>query len=172
MSEQAKELEAEVAKLYEKLEQEAKAGGYNLNPDSELSRDLLRGLLINQKRFGYPACPCRLAGGDREQDLDIICPCDYRDPDLNDYDSCYCGLYVSPEAAAGKKKIGSIPERRPVKREAGKGTVPIFQGSGIKGTLAYPVWRCKVCGYLCAREKPPGVCPVCKASRDRFERFL
>ncbi len=34
-----------------------------------------------------------------------------------------------------------------------------------------PVWRCKVCGYLCAREKPPGVCPICKAQRERFEIF-
>jgi len=33
------------------------------------------------------------------------------------------------------------------------------------------VWRCKVCGYLCAREKPPGVCPICKAQRERFEIF-
>jgi rubrerythrin len=38
--------------------------------------------------------------------------------------------------------------------------------------LPYPVWRCKVCGYLCAREKPPEVCPVCKAKQDRFERFM
>jgi rubrerythrin len=28
-----------------------------------------------------------------------------------------------------------------------------------------------VCGYLCAREHPPGVCPICKAKRERFERF-
>ena len=34
-----------------------------------------------------------------------------------------------------------------------------------------PVWRCKVCGYLCARERPPLKCPICKADRDRFERF-
>jgi rubrerythrin len=34
-----------------------------------------------------------------------------------------------------------------------------------------PVWRCTVCGYLAAREKPPAVCPVCKAERDRFETF-
>jgi len=38
--------------------------------------------------------------------------------------------------------------------------------------LAYPVWRCKVCGYLCAREEPPEQCPVCKAKKERFERFM
>ncbi len=39
-------------------------------------------------------------------------------------------------------------------------------------SLKYPVWRCKVCGYLCARDEPPGLCPVCKAGKERFERFL
>jgi ferredoxin-thioredoxin reductase catalytic chain len=33
------------------------------------------------------------------------------------------------------------------------------------------VWRCKVCGYLCARPQPPLKCPICKADKDRFERF-
>jgi len=39
-------------------------------------------------------------------------------------------------------------------------------------TVALPVWRCKVCGYLCARDSPPEVCPICKAKKDRFEVFI
>jgi ferredoxin-thioredoxin reductase catalytic chain len=39
-------------------------------------------------------------------------------------------------------------------------------------SLSQPVWRCRVCGYLCAREGPPEVCPVCKAKKERFERFI
>lgn len=38
--------------------------------------------------------------------------------------------------------------------------------------LPLPVWRCKVCGYLCARDEPPELCPICKASKERFERFM
>lgn len=38
--------------------------------------------------------------------------------------------------------------------------------------LKYPVWRCVVCGYLAARDGPPGICPICKAGKERFERFL
>jgi rubrerythrin len=34
-----------------------------------------------------------------------------------------------------------------------------------------PMWRCTVCGYLCAREGPPDVCPICKVTKERFERF-
>jgi len=33
------------------------------------------------------------------------------------------------------------------------------------------VWRCKVCGYLAARDSAPKVCPICKAAQDRFEEF-
>ena len=79
----------EVTRLYERLGREAAAGGYELNPDPDFTRALVEGLAVNQERYGYPACPCRLAAGDRRQDLDVICPCDYRDADLTDYDSCY-----------------------------------------------------------------------------------
>jgi ferredoxin-thioredoxin reductase catalytic chain len=37
--------------------------------------------------------------------------------------------------------------------------------------LSKPVWRCKVCGYLCARDEPPDLCPICKVKKERFERF-
>ena len=159
----------EIHKLYEKLNGEAEEGGYHLNPDIEHTKDLIRGIIINQKRYGYWACPCRLASGKKEEDLDIICPCDYRDPDLNEYDACYCALYVSEKVLKGDKKVGSIPERRPPleqrKKEKPKSTATI-------SSLSLPVWRCKVCGYLCARENPPEVCPICKAKKERFERFI
>ncbi|MFA7563399.1 MAG: ferredoxin-thioredoxin reductase catalytic domain-containing protein, partial [Methanoculleus sp.] len=58
------------------METEAEAGGYHLNPDLEFICDLVRGLSANRERYGYITRPCRLASGDREDDLDIICPCD------------------------------------------------------------------------------------------------
>ena len=79
----------EIDALYAKLGREAEAGGYHLNPDREFTRGLAEGLAANLKRYGYMACPCRLAAGDRREDLDIICPCDYRDADLAEYDACY-----------------------------------------------------------------------------------
>jgi ferredoxin-thioredoxin reductase catalytic subunit len=81
--------EQEVAQLQDKLNREAESGGYHLNPDPEMTRSLVEGLIANEKRYGYPSCPCRLATGDKSKDLDIICPCDYRDPDLDDYNTCY-----------------------------------------------------------------------------------
>jgi ferredoxin-thioredoxin reductase catalytic chain len=157
--------------LLEKLRGEAEAAGYHLNPDREFARELVRSLLVNQERYGYWACPCRLAAGDKAADLDIICPCDYRDADLNEHGSCYCALYVSQEVLEGKRQAAAIPERRPPaseRRAAKAEAAPAGPGS----RLSQPVWRCKVCGYLCARPEPPGVCPICKAKKDRFERFI
>ena len=77
-----------VEALYQKLYEEAEAAGYHLNPDREFTLGLVEGLLINEARYGYWACPCRLATGDKERDLDIICPCDYRDADLLDWGAC------------------------------------------------------------------------------------
>ena len=158
----------EVNKLYERLHREAEASGYHLNPDVEFTKELVKSLLINQERYGYWACPCRLASGNKEEDLDIICPCDYRDPDLTDYDACYCALYVSQKALKGEKKVSSIPERRlPLEeRKKHESITPKIS------TLPLPVWRCRVCGYLCARDAPPEICPICKAKKDRFERFI
>ena len=155
--------------LYSRLNKEAEAAGYHLNPDADFTRGLIESLIINEERYGYMACPCRLASGNREDDLDIICPCDYRDPDLSDYDACYCALYVSEAVLKGTKQVSSIPERRPPPENRKKEV-----SAGGSGSIEIPltVWRCKVCGYLCAREEPPEVCPICKANRDRFEVFL
>jgi ferredoxin-thioredoxin reductase catalytic subunit len=164
-----KSINPEIEKLFKKLDDDAEKSGYHLNPDYDFTMALAEGLVKNTKRYGYQACPCRLAAGVREQDRDIICPCDYRDSDLDEFDACYCGLYVSSKIVSGEKKLKSIPERRasdPKKRSSDSSS-----GSSYDG-LPYPVWRCKVCGYLCAREEPPATCPICKVDKDRFERFL
>ena len=153
----------DIQDFYEKLDTEAEQSGYHLNPDTEFVQELVKGLLVNQKRYGYQACPCRLASGDKQKDVDIICPCDYRDQDLTEYGACYCALYVSEAVVKGEKAVTPIPERRFLKRKSAK--------AGVL-EVAVPVWRCKVCGYLCAREGPPEVCPICKAKRERFERFM
>jgi ferredoxin-thioredoxin reductase catalytic subunit len=79
----------DVDNLLEQLGRDAESGGYHLNPDAKFLRELGEGLAVNTERLGYPLCPCRLSEGSKESDLDIICPCDYRDPDLDEYDTCY-----------------------------------------------------------------------------------
>ena len=170
MNDVSKVAQEEIDRLYKKLDREAEAGGYHLNPDKEFTMALVEGLIINERRYGYPSCPCRLAAGEKQEDVDIICPCDYRDPDVVQYDACYCALYVSTSALKGETKVHSIPERRP-SRERRAQHRPQSAGAALSA-LPLPVWRCKVCGYLCARDDPPEVCPVCKAKKERFERFI
>jgi ferredoxin-thioredoxin reductase catalytic chain len=170
MSEETPITREEVDALYERLDREAEASGYHLNPDREFTRGLVEGLLTNEQRYGYWACPCRLATGDKQKDLDIICPCDYRDPDLLDWGACYCALYVSDEVLQGEREAHYIPDRRPPEGQRPQDR-PTRASARPSEEPTLPVWRCRVCGYLCAREKPPGVCPICKAKRERFERF-
>jgi ferredoxin-thioredoxin reductase catalytic subunit len=181
----------EVERLFSRLDREAESAGYHLNPNREFTLGLIEGMLLNERRYGYWACPCRLASGVKKEDLDIICPCDYRDPDVAEYGTCYCGLYVSQEVLDGKRKVTRIPERRPAEglTESAQTDAPPAQRMVASpdsvgpsssprpslpdlAALKYPLWRCRVCGYLCARDQPPEVCPICRAKKDRFERYL
>lgn len=89
--------------------------GWRLHRDRDFLENLIQGLYINKERYGYYLCPCRLGEGEKEQDKDIICPCDYAKPDISEYGHCYCSLYQSPVFYASGKKPSSIPERRPDK---------------------------------------------------------
>ncbi len=160
----------EVDRLYAGISEAASSAGYHLNPDTEFTKELISGLADNLKRYGYSCCPCRLASGDKNEDMDIICPCDYRDADLDEFGACYCALYVSEAVVNKEREVTSIPERRPAQEERGSHTGSSPSGATLSG-LSCPVWRCKVCGYLCAREGPPEICPICKANKERFERF-
>jgi ferredoxin-thioredoxin reductase catalytic subunit len=98
--------------LYEMLKKSQEPKGYYFNIDMDKVLDLLNALILNKKRYGYMACPCRLASGDKEKDRDIICPCVYREPDVQEYGSCYCNLYVSKEWNAATSTHPYVPERR------------------------------------------------------------
>lgn len=102
--------------LYEMLKKVQEPKGYFFNNDMEKVFELLQGLLVNKERYDYMACPCRLASGDREKDRDILCPCEYRTPDVKEYGTCYCSLYVSKEWNEGNIPHEYVPERRPAEK--------------------------------------------------------
>jgi len=161
--------------MLEYVKKDAEDNGYYVCPDEDLLKDLIEGLVENEKRYGYASCPCRAASGVKQYDVDIICPCEYRDADVNEYGMCYCGLFVSEEVYEDPSKLGPIPERRPESiidagmeaKESGIDEVETVseEKEDIK------VWRCTVCGYLAAREEPPPICPICKAKAERFVEF-
>ncbi len=166
-----------IENVRKRAENDANTHGYYLTPNPEVLQDLLNGLQKNEERYGYPSCPCRLASGKMELDQDIICPCEYRDPDIYEYGQCYCALYVRKDVHEGKTSIQPIPERRPVLKQ-GKAYTS-FNESTEKSTqtaekskksyeINNKIWYCKQCGYVCFREDPPYICPICKAKKDMF----
>ncbi|MDL2216240.1 ferredoxin:thioredoxin reductase [Desulfovibrio sp. OttesenSCG-928-M14] len=107
------ELEEEVQKLHDTLKKLQEPRGYFFNNDDSLTWPLLKELLVTKARYGYMACPCRIANGSRELDKDIICPCTYREEDVKEYGACFCGLYVKQEWNEGAIPKVYVPERRP-----------------------------------------------------------
>ncbi|MGE4422747.1 MAG: ferredoxin-thioredoxin reductase catalytic domain-containing protein [Pseudodesulfovibrio sp.] len=99
--------------LYEMLKKVQEPKGYYFNADMDMTMPLLESLLTNKERFGYMACPCRLANGEYEADKDILCPCVYREEDVKEYGACFCALYVSKEFNDGTIEKQVVPERRP-----------------------------------------------------------
>jgi ferredoxin-thioredoxin reductase catalytic chain len=172
-----------------RAEADAKTNGYYLTPDPNLLTAFLEGLKVNEDRYGYPSCPCRLATGKFEVDRDIICPCDYRDPDVAEYGACYCRLYVNKQVYESKN-LPEVPERRPIEKQnrayapqPKTATEATVQGAGdkppipvepkaaagsLKPEIKKKLWYCKQCGYVVYREDPPYICPICKAKREMF----
>ena len=139
---------------------------------------------MNEDRYGYPSCPCRLASGKFEYDRDIICPCDYRDPDVAEFGACYCRLYVNKDVYEGKAELPTVPERRPIekqsrvyitaasskepKAETGQKTAAAKEEARATSEPKPKLWYCKQCGYVVFRDDPPYVCPICKAKKEMF----
>ena len=176
-----------IDQVRKKAESDAKTYGYYLTPQPDLLQMFIEGLKVNEDRYDYPSCPCRLARGNFEIDRDIICPCDYRDPDVAEFGACYCRLYVN-KAVFESQNLPEVPERRPLdKQERAYGTQAVAQQAPAQGTQEKPatpaaaqpqkaeikkkLWYCKQCGYVVFREDPPYVCPICKAKREMFSEI-
>ena len=165
-------------RVQRRAESDAKTYGYFLNPDPEFLRNLLEGLKENEERLGYPACPCRLASGKLDLDRDVICPCDYRDPDVAEFGTCYCALYVRKDVHEGKMPVQPVPERRPMEKQvrsygfhseaSSEKTETATLTAKLPSEIKKRLWYCKQCGYVVFREDPPYICPICKAKREMF----
>jgi len=164
----------------QRAEADARTNGHYLNPDPKFLQSLIEGLKRNEERYGYPSCPCRLASGNFDIDRDIICPCDYRDPDVAEFGACYCALYVRKDLYEGKTELKPVPERRPIEKQSkayGAASAAPETKTEEKPAAAEEakptapkkkLWYCKQCGYVVFREEPPYICPICKAKKEMF----
>ena len=107
----------DLEKFYQILDKFAQSKNWELNKDKETVLFILEGLLVNEKRYGYRACPCRLHWGEKGKDKDVICPCVYAPADIKEFGSCYCNLYVSQDWNEGNIEQKIIPERRPPEKQ-------------------------------------------------------
>jgi ferredoxin-thioredoxin reductase catalytic subunit len=82
-------MENELEKLYQEYEKLAEKLNVKLNPNKELVFGILRGLLLNEKRYGKRYCPCRI-----EKIEENVCPCKWMKEEIEKEGRCHCGLFV------------------------------------------------------------------------------
>ncbi len=84
-------------KFLEAIERFAEKNEFQVNPDREKVKMLLEGVFNNEQNHGLKYCPCRLITKDFEEDLKLVCPCNflihetYKDKEDGE---CWCGLFV------------------------------------------------------------------------------
>ena len=68
---------------------------FKLNPDGDHVSFVADGVLDLENKYGLKLCPCRLRDGSREQDLKLICPCNFTIQETWKKEGrCWCGLFV------------------------------------------------------------------------------
>lgn len=80
---------------------------FRLNSDQEKVESLIHGVMENERNHGMKYCPCRLITKNFEEDLKLVCPCNFRihetykaKPD----GECWCGLFVKKEGGGEAKR--------------------------------------------------------------------
>ena len=87
--------EEELKKVWERF---AEKQDFMLNPDKTHVERIAKGVLLNESKFGLKMCPCRIRDGTREQDLKLICPCNFKaDETWAKKGQCWCGLFVKKQ---------------------------------------------------------------------------
>ena len=69
--------------------------GYKFTPDEEMVDFLLEQEVKLEQDHGAPFCPCQLRPGNREEDMQIVCPCiPFHREHFDKMKRCWCGLFV------------------------------------------------------------------------------
>ncbi len=84
-------------KFLREIERFSEKNEFQVNLDSEKVESLIKGVMENERNHGMKYCPCRLMTKDFEEDLKLVCPCNFRIhetyKDKADGE-CWCGLFV------------------------------------------------------------------------------
>lgn len=94
MLEDSEKETGEIENIIKNYQEYAQKNGFKLNPDKGIVERLVKGLLENEKKYGARYCPCRRITGNSEDDKGKICPCYWRQEELERDGHCFCGLFV------------------------------------------------------------------------------
>ncbi|MFC1571435.1 ferredoxin-thioredoxin reductase catalytic domain-containing protein [Candidatus Margulisiibacteriota bacterium] len=71
---------------------------FNLNFNKAHVEACIDGILENEKKYGLKYCPCRIAVGDFEKDVELLCPCNFKAQEkYRNQGECWCGLFKKGE---------------------------------------------------------------------------
>ncbi len=94
---QTGETEMDKDKFRQAIEEFAEKNEFQVNPNLEKVNMLIDGVFNCEKNHGMKYCPCRLIVKDFDEDLKLVCPCNflihetYKDKEDGE---CWCGLFV------------------------------------------------------------------------------
>ncbi len=70
---------------------------FQVNPDAAKVEMLFDGMFANEQNHGLKYCPCRLQTKDFNEDLKLVCPCNFIIHETykgKEAGECWCGLFV------------------------------------------------------------------------------
>ena len=89
--------------------------GYKFTPDQELAEFLLEQEVKIEQKHEMPYCPCQARTRQRQEDMEIVCPCiPFHRQHFDAMKRCWCGLFVHQDVTdpAGLSQIdpASLPQ--------------------------------------------------------------
>jgi len=101
-SAEAKKMQSVETEMYrdhfrQAIEEFAEKNEFKVNPNTEKVNMLIDGVFSCDENHGMKYCPCRLIAKDFDEDLMLVCPCNFLIHETyNDKEDgeCWCGLFV------------------------------------------------------------------------------
>lgn len=82
-----------IEKIIKEYEEYAAKNNFKLNPNRDVVERIIKGLLENEKKYGFRYCPCRRISGNSEEDRPKICPCQFMLKEIEEVGHCLCNLF-------------------------------------------------------------------------------
>ena len=96
-------VELDKSDFLQAIEKFAEKNEFQVNPDQKKVEMLLEGIFNNERNHGLKYCPCRLISKNFEEDLKLVCPCNFRIHETykdREDGECWCGLFARREKNA------------------------------------------------------------------------